>query len=162
MKKNLLIIALIIIVLASYFVLSRDNKVEPDNSNEVKNNITNDLNESQSLDKNADIKSGDEQSSYQIYSEDKISLAENGKAVIFFQASWCPSCRALNNDIEKNIDSIPSDVTILKADYDKETELKKKYGVTSQHTLVQVDKDGNLIQKWSGGSNLESILSKIN
>lgn len=99
--------------------------------------------------------------SYEVYSADKIAMAEKGDVVIFFHASWCPSCRGLNADIEKNAGSIPSGVTILKADYDKETELKKKYGVTSQHTLVQVDKDGGMIKKWSGGGTLSSTLSQI-
>lgn len=99
--------------------------------------------------------------SYIAYSADKLAMAEAGDVVIFFHASWCPSCRGLNADIEKNISSIPDGVTILKADYDKETEMKKKYGVTTQHTLVQVDKDGNLIKKWSGGSKLENLLSEI-
>ncbi|MFM2383964.1 MAG: hypothetical protein RIQ72_536 [Candidatus Parcubacteria bacterium] len=98
---------------------------------------------------------------YEAYSADKIAKAEQGKVIIFFHASWCPSCRGLNAGIESNLASIPENVTILKADYDKETELKKKYGVTSQHTLVQVDKDGNMIKKWSGGSSLDSIVSKI-
>jgi len=88
-------------------------------------------------------------------------MAETGDVVLFFHASWCPSCKALNSDIEKNVGAIPAGVTILKTDYDKETELKKKYGVTTQHTLVQVDKDGNLIKKWSGGSKLENLLSEM-
>lgn len=100
--------------------------------------------------------------SYEAYSADKIARAETGDVVIFFHASWCPSCRGLNSDIESNLKSIPEGVTILKADYDKETEMKKKYGVTTQHTLVQVDKDGNMIKKWSGGGSLDSVLSKIN
>ncbi len=99
---------------------------------------------------------------YESYSSQKIARAEMGDVVIFFHASWCPSCRALNSDIEANLNSIPVNVSILKADYDKENELKKKYGVTSQHTLVQVDKDGNLIKKWSGGSKLSNVLSEIN
>lgn len=99
--------------------------------------------------------------SYEAYSADKIARAETGDVVLFFHASWCPSCRGLNSSIESNLKSIPEGVTILKADYDKETELKKKYGVTYQHTLVQVDKDGNMIKKWSGGGNLDSVLSQI-
>ena len=31
-------------------------------------------------------------------------------------------------------------------------ELKKKYEVTYQHTFVQVDAQGNMIKKWSGGA----------
>ncbi len=100
--------------------------------------------------------------SYETYSSDKVMRAQTGDVVVFFHASWCPSCRGLDSDIQANMGSIPEGVTILKADYDKETELKKKYGVTSQHTLVQVDKDGNMIKKWSGGSSLSSVLSQIN
>jgi len=33
--------------------------------------------------------------------------------------------------------------------------------INTQHTLVQVDKDGNLIKKWSGGSKLDAIVSEI-
>lgn len=100
--------------------------------------------------------------SYEAYSEDKIARAANGTVVLFFHAAWCPSCRALNTNIESNRSEIPAGVSILKTDYDSETELRKKYGVTTQHTLVQVDKDGNLIKKWSGGSTLDSIISQIN
>lgn len=99
--------------------------------------------------------------SYETYSAEKIAIAETGDVVLLFHASWCPSCRGLNSDIETNRSAIPAGVTILKIDYDKETELKKKYDVTTQHTLVQVDKDGNLIKKWSGGSKLENLLSQI-
>ena len=99
--------------------------------------------------------------SYVAYSADTIAMATTGDVVLFFHASWCPSCRALNSDIEKNVSAIPAGVTILKTDYDKEIELKKKYGVTTQHTLVQVDKDGNMIKKWSGGSELENLLAQI-
>jgi len=99
--------------------------------------------------------------SYEAYSSEKIARAETGDVVLFFHASWCPSCRSLNSDIEGNRGTISEGVTILKVDYDKETELKKKYGVTYQHTLVQVDKDGNLIKKWSGSPKLSGLLSEI-
>lgn len=99
--------------------------------------------------------------SYEAYTAEKIARAETGDVVLFFHASWCPSCRGLNTDIEKNLDAIPSGVSILKVDYDKETELKKKYAVTYQHTLVQVDKDGNLIKKWSGTPSLSDLVSQI-
>jgi thiol-disulfide isomerase/thioredoxin len=99
--------------------------------------------------------------SYEAYIPEKIAMAATGDVILFFHATWCPSCRGLNNDIEKNRSTIPVGVTILKTDYDTEIELKKKYGVTTQHTLVQVDKDGNLIKKWSGGSKLTNLLSQI-
>ena len=99
--------------------------------------------------------------SYEAYAPEKLARAETGDVVLFFHASWCPSCRGLNSSIESNLKSIPLGVTILKTDYDKETELKKKYGVTYQHTLVQVDKSGNMIKKWSGGGTLANLLSQI-
>lgn len=99
--------------------------------------------------------------SYEVYSPEKLARAETGDVVLFFHASWCPSCRGLNSDIEANLSSIPEGVSILKTDYDTSTELKQKYGVTYQHTLVQVDKDGNMIKKWSGGSKLSNLLSQI-
>jgi thioredoxin 1 len=99
--------------------------------------------------------------SYEAYAPEKLSRAETGEVVLFFHASWCPSCRSLNSDIEVNMGAIPEGVSILKVDYDKETELKKKYGVTYQHTLVQVDKDGNLIKKWSGSPKLSNLVGEI-
>lgn len=99
--------------------------------------------------------------SYEMYSPEKVTRAESGDVVLFFHASWCPSCRNLNSDIEANLNAIPEGVSILKIDYDTETELKKKYGVTYQHTLVQVDKDGVLLKKWSGSPKLSNIISEI-
>lgn len=99
--------------------------------------------------------------SYEAYALEKLARAETGDVILFFHASWCPSCRSLNSDIENNMSTIPEGVSILKVDYDKETELKKKYGVTYQHTLVQVDKDGNLIKKWSGSPKFSNLLSQI-
>ncbi|XKT74815.1 MAG: thioredoxin family protein [Patescibacteria group bacterium UBA2163] len=99
---------------------------------------------------------------YEEYAPEKLAYAEIGDVVLFFHASWCPSCRGLNADIEKNLDAIPSEVSILKLDYDKESELRKKYSVTYQHTLVQVDADGTLIKKWSGSPTLNALVSEIN
>lgn len=100
--------------------------------------------------------------SYEAYAPEKLARAETGDVVLFFHASWCPSCRGLSADIEKNLGAIPSDVSILKVDYDTESELKRKYGVTYQHTLVQVSADGTQIKKWSGTPTLSSLVSQIN
>lgn len=107
-----------------------------------------------------DAVSGTSQGTYEEYAAEKI--AQNSQDVIlYFSAPWCPTCRALGQDIEEREDEIPSGVTILKADYDSEVELKQKYGVTQQHTLVQVDADGELIKKWIGSPNLDDILTKM-
>lgn len=98
---------------------------------------------------------------FETYSPEKLVLAENGDVVLFFHASWCPYCRAAENDINQNLSQIPSGVHILKTNYDTETALKQKYGVTYQHTFVQVDASGNLIKKWSGSETLSEIIANI-
>jgi thiol-disulfide isomerase/thioredoxin len=100
--------------------------------------------------------------SYETYAASKIAVASAEKDVIlFFKANWCPSCKALDANIKANLSTIPSNLTILEVDYDNSTDLKRKYGVTTQHTLVQVDAQGNLIKKWSGGSTLTSVVAQV-
>jgi len=106
---------------------------------------------------NAMLKAG----SYESYSPEKIAKAATGNVVLFFRASWCPTCISLNKDIKANLNKIPASLTILDVDYDNSFDLKKKYGVTFQHTFVQVDKDGNLIKKWSGSPTLTALISEI-
>jgi thiol-disulfide isomerase/thioredoxin len=94
---------------------------------------------------------------YAAYSADKLALAKDNKVVIFFHAPWCPTCRALDAEITSK--GVKDGYVILKADYDTSKDLKAKYGVTSQHTLVQVDASGMPISKWSGGD-LANIYAK--
>ncbi len=96
---------------------------------------------------------------FEDYSAEKI--AASGGAVIDFAADWCPSCRAFERDVESNKQDIPQGLTILRADFDTELDLRKKYGVTQQHTFVQVDASGEEITKWVGSPTLESLLSKV-
>ncbi len=97
---------------------------------------------------------------YKAYSGEALAMAQKGKTVLFFYASWCPTCRTADADIVKNVATIPAGATILKVDYDKEVALKQKYGVTSQHTFVEIDSTGALVEKWSGG-NLAGIVAKL-
>lgn len=102
-----------------------------------------------------------EKGSYEAYAPEKLAKAESGKVVLFFRASWCPTCRALDADIRSHLGAIPSGVTILDVDYDNSTALKQKYGVTYQHTLVQVDAKGNSITKWQGSPTLAALLTEV-
>lgn len=99
--------------------------------------------------------------SYEAYSPEKLARADQGNVVLFFRASWCPTCKALDADIRAHLKDIPSNLTILDVDYDNSSELKQKYGVTYQHTLVQVDSKGMLIKKWSGSPTLTAFVAEL-
>lgn len=68
-----------------------------------------------------------------------------GTKVLFFHASWCPKCRALEEDILAS--EIPDNFTVFKVDFDTATELRQRYGVTLQTTIVYVDDDGDALAK---------------
>jgi thiol-disulfide isomerase/thioredoxin len=91
--------------------------------------------------------------SYLDYSTQAVADAQKAgnKVVLFFHAAWCPYCKAADAAFKANLDKIPSGITVLKTDYDSNTELKTKYGVTYQHTFVQIDNNGNLVTKWVSG-----------
>jgi len=101
--------------------------------------------------------------SYEDYSPEKLAkaTATNGDTVIFFHASWCPTCNTHEKNILSNIEDLPDGLTILKADYDKETSLKQKYGVRFQHSFVQVDSSGAVIAQWANGRTIADITSKL-
>lgn len=99
--------------------------------------------------------------SYEVYAPEKLAKANSGKVVLFFRASWCPTCKALDADIRSHLSAIPEGVTILDVDYDTSAALKQKYGVTYQHTLVQVKADGSMITKWAGSPTLVSLVAQV-
>lgn len=73
------------------------------------------------------------------------------KVVLFFYAPWCPFCQAADKAFIAEANNIPENITLLKTSYDNEKELKAKYGVTYQHTFVQIDAQGNAVTKWVSG-----------
>ena len=100
--------------------------------------------------------------SYEAYAPEKVALASlTHDVVLFFRASWCPTCKAVDADIKANLSKIPGSLAILDVNYDNSTALKQKYGVTYQHTFVQVDAQGNLIKKWSGSPTLSALVAEV-
>ncbi|MBI5414141.1 thioredoxin family protein [Candidatus Peregrinibacteria bacterium] len=74
---------------------------------------------------------------------------------IFFHASWCSTCAQLTKEINKDLANFPKGTTILKADYDTETNLKKDYGIVMQATIVVIDKNGKVTQTLAAPSMAE-------
>lgn len=83
----------------------------------------------------------------------------NGDKVLFFHASWCGSCKSASKKIAEAQTS--TGLTVFKVDYDSSADLRKMYDVTSQHTFVQVDREGNMLAKWSGSKKVEDIKENL-
>jgi len=94
---------------------------------------------------------------------ESVELSPDSRKVLFFHASWCPSCRSLDKSLnEKDFQDVDGDIVVIKVDYDKEDELKTKYKIPSQHTLVEVDQNWNELKKFTGANNLKDISQKLN
>lgn len=100
------------------------------------------------------------ESGYISYSKTSYDASAEKKRVFYFHAAWCPICKVVNEELTEKADQIPSDIVVLKADYDSETELKKRYGVTYQHTFVQVDAEGKKVTAWNGGG-VDELVKRI-
>jgi len=100
---------------------------------------------------------------YVDYSDKALAKAteKNGKAILFFAAlAWCPSCQAADKDFKANFNKVPSDITILKVDYDTAKSMKQKYAITMQDTFIQVDSNGSELTRWnSGGQGVNALLA---
>jgi len=101
---------------------------------------------------------------YQRYDEAKVQAALDAgdNVVIFFGATRCPPCVALNKDIEANSDLIPENVSIFAADFDEDEALKTKYEVTKKHTSIYLAPDGSVkLKNTSKEHKLDHILDGI-
>ncbi len=165
MKNTITILGIIGIIIVAVVILSTTSENTDQNTQEIDSseNIFSENNRDEL--NQGDVSDGEEVSinagSFEEWSPEKIALAETGDVVIFFHASWCPSCRTLAQNIRDNASDIPENLTILQADYDSEIEMRRQYGVTTQHTLVQVNAQGEMIKKWSGGSRLVDVINSL-
>lgn len=152
--------------------MMQEKKVSPDKEAMTKENgevlgKTNDTTTGESMMNKNEIPSMEpaptmmEVGGYTAYAPEKLTFAKEGKVVLFFRAGWCPTCRAVDADIRAHLSDIPKNVLILDVNYDTEKELKQKYGVTYQHTFVEVDALGNQIAKWQGSTTLQEVLSSM-
>lgn len=100
---------------------------------------------------------------YEEYNETLLNqrLAEGKRVVLFFHAAWCPTCRSADKNIRSATAEIPSDIAIVKVNYDRENVLKRKYGVLYQHTFVQIAGDKSMITKFQGSRTVPAIITNI-
>ncbi len=95
---------------------------------------------------------------YQNFEQAKL-IASEAPTVLFFHASWCPSCRTAREEFNSRQDEFKN-INIIIVDYDNSTDLKKMYGITYQHTFVQIDENGEALAKWNGGAT-DELLSNV-
>lgn len=113
-----------------------------------------------------DEKMMQKEGNYAPFSPELLASSASTRRVLFFYANWCPTCKPADKSFSDNSAKIPADVTLIRVNYnDTETDqaekdLAKKYGITYQHTFVQIDASGKEITKWNGGQ-IDELLSNL-
>ncbi|MCF1765176.1 thioredoxin domain-containing protein [Corynebacterium argentoratense] len=114
-----------------------------------KDSMEKDAMKKDSMEKDAMNKGGEFVTYEQYMEHSDAAMHHDGRTVLFFDASWCPDCQKLKNALSSEHDVIPAGVTVVDVDYDSHNDLRKQYGVTMQHTFVEVDAQGNKVSSWS-------------
>ncbi len=106
-----------------------------------------------------------ENAAYIEYSTNVLKQAAEGRRILFFYASWCPTCIPADADFKANAAQIPQNITVVRVNYNdpdtdqEEKDLAKKYGITYQHIFVEIDSEGKEVTKWNGGG-LDELIQK--
>ena len=87
------------------------------------------------------------------------ALAAAGPTILYFHATWCPTCQATMTSFQARWPEVRPGLTLVIVDYDTETDLKSEYGVTYQNTYVQIAADLSRVQIWNGGG-IEALNSR--
>lgn len=92
------------------------------------------------------------------FSPQALSDAEKaGQPVaLHFHADWCPTCRAQDKALESMKAEKGLDLTILTVNYDTEKDLKKRFGVKMQSTMV-VLKGTKEVARLAGDTSADGI-----
>lgn len=74
----------------------------------------------------------------QPYSAAALTQAQkaNKPVALHFHADWCPTCRAQEKVLQELKTEAGLDLTVLVANYDTEKDLKRRFNVRAQSTLV--------------------------
>jgi len=118
------------------------------------------------MDKDEHDKMMSEQTRYVEYSKKTLDEASDKRRVLYFYANWCPICRPADANFKANTSKIPEDMVVIRVNYNdtdtdqEEKDLAQKYGITYQHTFVQIDAKGNKITVWNGGE-IDKLLVNI-
>lgn len=86
-----------------------------------------------------------------VYMDYTDGVIGNGQtSILFFHAAWCPDCKKADTDLTEIYKAGGATVATYKVDYDSQTELKQRYGITNQHTFVVISGEGDPIKVITG------------
>lgn len=97
----------------------------------------------------------------QKFTEEDFVSSNKEHVFLFFHAKWCPTCLSLEKNIYDSRFQIPENVAIFQVDFDDSQELKERYGVLVQTTVVQLNSRHQFVAKWAGSRSLQDILDSM-
>ena len=169
MKNVSMIMAILVVValgcIGVYLLTNRADYVITKSDSSAKDEKTV-VTESTPMAKTDNNKEMQKNGKYVPFSPELMVSSAMTRRVLFFYANWCPTCKPANESFTANVSQLPSDLTLIRVNFNDtdtdqaEKDLAKKYGVTYQHTFVQIDAQGNAVAKWNGGQMFE-LLSKL-
>ena len=72
------------------------------------------------------------------------ALLGNQPFALYFHADWCPTCVAIEEYLNDNLDSFSDGTIFLEVDYDEYLSLRQEYGIVTQYTFVILDSVGEV------------------
>lgn len=147
MKKTWVIIGGIVLVIAAAmtYLLLTSNKVSSPKDADQASDMPAQIGEQAPSPQQTETPIAAQPGAYVDYDAESFAKT-TGRRVLFFHAPWCPQCRELEQSIKEG--KIPAEVTIFKVDYDTNYDLRTKYGVTMQTTLVEVGTNGDKVNEY--------------
>jgi len=79
--------------------------------------------------------------------------------LIYISSTWCQPCKTFSPIMDK-VSS--SGIPVQKLDADKDQNALMQYGVRSIPTVVKVDANGNMVDKFTGVKQFQEIINFYN
>lgn len=85
------------------------------------------------------------------------ALMSQGKpALVQFDATWCPYCKALQPHLQKLAEKRRSELDVFRLDVDEEPDLAAEYDVRGLPTLI-IFRDGKVIGRFDGSAGADEL-----
>ena len=89
------------------------------------------------------------------------AIGHGENSLLFFFASWCGACQNKHGTLHRLYTQGSYPVATYRVNYDEVEDLKAKYGITTQDTVVLIDGEGNALETKLGATeeDLKALLS---